>query len=216
MNHIGSDWPIAFAKVIACTACSSADDQYLLRDTQENVPQPGYVGPNYEARRVLLVGQNPGVPGRLAEADRRYTQALRLLRDSPNAESYAALARTLKAFVPMWPVSGSYFPLAECGLALEDIAYTNIVRCRTQANRAPKPRLTQNCITNHFAKWLDILQPRVVVFIGKWASDQASWLVGQRGVPHAFMNRQRSLSSVARIENRQSVVALVKMVANVA
>ena len=132
------------------------------------------------------------------------------MRDTPDSRSYAALSKTLDDFVPRWPIHGSYFPLAECGLTLEDIAYTNVVRCRTRGNRAPAPRLAQNCINKHFVRWLDVLRPRVVVFLGKWASDHAALLVAQRGVPHTFLNRQRSLSSAARTENRQDVVALVK------
>lgn len=206
-------WPAEFAAVIGCAACTQGTDRKLLRDAAENVPQPGYVGANYGSRRVVLVGQNPGVPGALASRDRPYTAALRALKASPDAQTYQALHRVQAAFIPQWPVHGSYFPLSECGLTLQDIAYFNLVRCRTQGNAAPGTRLTATCRDRHFGRWLDLLAPRVVVFIGKWASDNASTLVAERGIAHAFMNRQRSLSTFERHQNRQAVVALVRRLA---
>ena len=122
-----------------------------------------------------------------------------------------ALGRVLLEFVPDWPVSGNYFPLAESGLRLTDIAYFNVVRCRTVNNSAPSTNLTRNCL-EHFDRWLDLLQPRVVVFIGKWAYDIASESAIRRDIPVTFMNRMRSLSADARNANRQSVVDLVKHV----
>ena len=110
---------------------TTATDRHLLRDAEEHVPQPGYIGSNYDARRVLLVGQNPAIPGVLAAADLPYTAALRPLRDEPSVARYRELSSVLESFVPRWPVHGSYFPLQECGLTLQDIAHCNIVRCRT-------------------------------------------------------------------------------------
>ena len=45
------DSPAEFAKVIACQAGSRQTNRNLLRDADENVPQPGYVGMNYWWRR---------------------------------------------------------------------------------------------------------------------------------------------------------------------
>jgi uracil-DNA glycosylase len=115
-------------------------------------------------------------------------------------------------FVPSWPVHGSYFPLEESGLTLNDIAYCNIVRCRTEKNAAPSSRMSYECAGHHFARWLDLLKPRAVVFIGKWAHDKGSHLVNERQIPGDFMNRERSLSADRRAENRQRVVAFIRSV----
>jgi uracil-DNA glycosylase len=199
-----------FARVIACTRCTCSTDRNLLRDESENVPQPGYIGENYKNTRVLLVGQNPGTPKSLAAKDLSYTAALRSLRDAPTSESYEHLEAVLASFIPQWPVHGNYFPLRECGLTLNDIAYCNAVRCRTRDDRAPNKLLTSTCISHHFIRWLELLQPRVVVFIGKWAAQQGGAYVAAAGIPYAYMNRQRSLSSNERTENRESVVQLVR------
>jgi hypothetical protein len=204
------DWPAEFARVVSCTACSPTHSPGLLRDAQENVPQPGYIGPSYWNHRVLLVGQNPGTPKTLEAEDRPYTAALRDLRDAPSPVTYERLMTELAAFIPKWPVHGNYFPLVEAGLSLQDIAYFNVVRCRTTKDSKPGTHLVGNCVRLHFGRWLEHLAPRVVVFIGKWASDQAAGEVSRRGITFAFMNRQRSLSSIERARYRESVVRLVR------
>lgn len=205
-------WHTEFARVIACSRCSAASDRHLLRDELENVPQPGYIGDHYDGSRVLLVGQNPGTPKSLAMEDLPYTAALRVLRDDATPERYASLVSVLRDFIPQWPVHGNYFPLTECGLTLSDIAYCNIVRCRTSGDKAPGRATVDQCLAAHFSRWLELLAPRVVIFIGKWASERGAAIVESTGIPFAFVNRQRSLSSEARARNRADVVALVRKV----
>ena len=207
---------LEFARIISCDRCTSATDPNLLRDNGENVPQPGYIGPRYRKSRVLLVGQNPAVdlspaiPKSLTESDRIYTAALRILRDEPTVQRYKELSAVLRTFIPKWPIHGNYFPLDESGLSLEDIGYFNIVRCRTSSNAAPNDCLATKCIGAHFVRWLELLAPKVVVFVGKWAWRKGSSAVSAKGIPCAFMNRQRSLSCTERAENRAQVVALVR------
>ncbi len=204
------DQAVEFSAVIGCTKCSSVTSAKLLRDSGENVPQPGFVGSNYAKKRVALAGQNPGIcPPRFAARDARYTAALRAVRDVPSAETMATLNKVLLEFVPEWPVAGNYFPLDECHLRLDDIAYFNVVRCRTLNNSIPGSYVVRNCL-EHFERWLDQLQPRVLVFIGKWAHGAAAELATRRNIPTAFMNRERSLSSHERSRNRQDVVELVR------
>jgi hypothetical protein len=80
--HHKSGWNLEFAKVIQCTNCTALIDANLLRDVEENVPQPGYIGKKYLQARVILIGQNPGTPKSLVMEDRPYTAALRTLSGS--------------------------------------------------------------------------------------------------------------------------------------
>ena len=201
----------ACKEVIECSACADAGDCKILRDDLFNLPQPGYVGVNYESRRVLLLGQNPGVsPERFRQQDQTYAEALAAVADMPGPESMQRLQCVLEDIIPTWPVQNKYFPLDECGLRLSEIAYLNVVRCRTKGNTAPSSTMVANCTERHFTSWLDLLQPRVVVCIGKWAHDRVGRLLDQRGIPHRYMNRMRSLSSAERGENRKDVVACVR------
>lgn len=202
-----------FSRVISCDHCLRAGYPKLLRDESFNLPYLGYIGSSYKDNGVLLVGQNPGIsPVRFAVQDRDFADAVVAVGQSANAQTMARLKDIQDRIIPTWPVVTNYFPLAECGLRLDDIAYTNVVRCRTQENATPGVRVTRLCIDKHFVRWFDWLRPRVVVCIGKWAHDQIFDLLESRGVPHGFINRSRSLSTAERQENLKSVVGLVSSV----
>jgi hypothetical protein len=157
-----------------------------------------------------LIGQNPATPKALAEKDKPYTAALRALREEPTHLKLKELIRVLDRFIPEWPVHGSFFPLKPSGLTLQDIAYFNLVRCRTINDKRPAASTVLNCTTKHLTRWLDLLNPRVVVFIGKWAADRGAHEVQNRGIPYTFMNRQRSLSSSERAKNVNEVIRMVR------
>ena len=205
------DLPTEFARVVSCSRCTRAHSSKLLRDSSENVPQPGYVGRCYANTRLLLVGQNPGLcPSRFAERDAEYTRALRAVRDQPDEPTFEHLRGVLERFVPSWPIHGSYFPLSECGLQLEDIAYCNVVRCRTLGNAAPSTTVVAECVAAHFERWLDLLAPIAVVFLGTWAFRRGANAAAKRGIASSYVNRDRSLNNELRARNRAEVVAFVR------
>ena len=174
------------------------------------MPQPGYVGSGYEHTRLLLIGQNPYIPNsKLIVEDREYTAALRALRDTPTEKQYAGLQEVLDRFIPKWPVQNSYFPLMECGLSLRDIAYLNLVRCRTGDN-APNNNTVEECRRTHFGPWLEKLKPTCVVFIGLWACERGRSAVAATGIPYAVIDRNRSLNTAQRTANRTEVAAFVR------
>lgn len=199
-----------FRSVIACERCDCSTSKKIQRDKLENVPQPGFIGKHYRKHRVLLVGQNPGIaPDRFQDRDSIYTKALRDFEREGNLIAYQSLYDELMKFVPDWPVQRNYFPLAECGLDLHDIAYCNRVRCRTVNNEAPSKKLVNNCET-HFLDLIEELKPRVIVFIGKWAYTQSIELLLRMDIRVTYMNRNRSLNAEERLANRNAVVDLVK------
>jgi uracil-DNA glycosylase len=200
----------SYQRVITCTECTDSADRGILRDDLFNLPQPGYVGTKYTTGGVLLVGQNPGVSNEnYKEQDQRYAEALATLADRPSHTSMMRLQDILTEIIPTWPVQNNYFPLQECNLTLDEIAYCNVVRCRTKGNAAPSKQMTATCISRHFENWLDLLQPGVVICIGKWACDQISPILQKRGIKSCYMNRWRSLPAEDRAANRRDVVACV-------
>ncbi|NLE24798.1 MAG: hypothetical protein GX625_05555 [Clostridiaceae bacterium] len=200
----------AFSKIINCEKCNSQTASFLLRDRQKNLPQPGYIGSKYQRTRLLLIGQNPGIcPPPMIVEDTKYMRALLDLAKYPTQDNYQTLYGILLNFIPSWPVQRNHFPLQALGLGLEDIAYCNVIRCRTENNKKPNKNLTQNCIEEHLLSFIDLVDPSVIVFIGKWAHDQISPFLKSKCIPMTFMNRDRSLSREKRAANRKAVIGMV-------
>lgn len=212
MNTLKEWQHLEFAEIISCTRCTLATAKNFLRDDGENVPQPGYIGPHYRKSRVLLVGRNPASANeRLAASDRKYTAAMGMLRDDPTVERYWELNAVLKEFMPKWPYLKPYLPLlTECGLSLDDIAYCNVVCCRTSDGEAPGDLVAKQCLETHFVRWVERLEPKVIVFLGKWAWKQARTTVAAKGIPCDYMNRSQSLSADERAKNEKKVVELLR------
>lgn len=200
-----------FAQVMRCQLCIGCNKK-LLRDDGFNLPQPGYIGSKYLKSRILLIGQNPGVsPDYRQGPDKEYSSLLVALRDNPTTDNYSELNAFLSHDIQTWPVHGSYFPLSESGLTLDDIAYFNLVRCRTEENSAPGKLLVQNCVQNHACSWINELDPRVIVCIGKWAYGNLPQDVHDKYHERVtYMNRMRSLSTEERAQNRSEVTNLVR------
>lgn len=199
-----------FCDVVACKRCTNHDSKNLLRDDRKNIPQPGFVDKNYEKYRILFVGQNPGIPSTDDRSckDQKYTQSIRELAKEWNVESYQNFYQLTIDFMGDWPIYKRHFQFHEVGLTLDDIAYCNVVRCRTKNNAALSKTLIHNC-SEHFRASIETLKPRLIIFIGKAAYKAALDQLPDT-VKSEYINRQRSLSNIERNENRQRVVDLIK------
>lgn len=199
-----------FRDVINCSMCNETLCNNLRRDDTENIPQPGFVGHNYADNRILFVGINPKFDPTEVRAtkDRQYTGALRTLAATREAGAYQALYREQMSFMPNWPVFRN-IPLTECGLNLEDIAYTNAVSCRTSGDKDPSKIVRSNC-SSLFKRTLELLDPRVVVFVGVKAESWVSHIVESHGIPYATVNRARHMNKQQRSENRFQVAEVVR------
>ena len=74
--------------------------------------------------------------------------------------------------IPFYGMSGQYLNslLFQAGLNRESVAVSNTVHCRPPNNRTPRPDETRSC--SHWLELeLDIVQPRIVVALGKPATD---------------------------------------------
>lgn len=164
------DWPTEFTRVISCCACTQATHSKLLRDSVESVPQPGYIGPHYMRKRVLLTGQNPGTPKTLTEAEQiLHNGALRALRDEPNDANYKKLSLVLQEFIPKWPVHGNYFPFRECGLTRR---LATSMWCVAEL-RAMQLRGVASCET----AWPTTLVTGLTCLLQEWSSSSGSGLL---------------------------------------
>jgi hypothetical protein len=157
---------VKFVKIIGCEKCDRSTCSQLLRDSWENDPQAGYVGTNYErtgrgsGRSQACPAGSPRKTGHIRQRSEPYETTRRHRTMPSRMTSWADLYPTGRS-------TDATFPLAECGLTLGDITYFNLVRCRTIHNGPPNAALTNSCRT-HFHSWLNLLEPSVVTFMGKW------------------------------------------------
>ena len=199
-----------FKAIINCRQCSGINN--ILCDDNFNLPQPGYVGKNYAQKRVLLIAQNPGdcQPGhKLFDQAQTYARIIKQFSDDIDKKQFDLLNDFLAKFIPTWPLFNK-IPLNEAGITINDIAYINLIHCRTFQNKSVPVKCARNCIETHFMNTLNVLKPNVVISLGKWANDRVSNILTEANIPHSYINRLRNLSSEKREVNKKEVISLIK------
>ncbi len=85
-----------------------------------------------------------------------------------------------KQGIPFCGMSGQVLNelLSSVGLAREDIFITNTILCRPQDNRNPAKDEVENC-RNRLDKLIEIMQPKVIVTIGNFATER---ILGKKGI----------------------------------
>jgi len=191
-----------FISVVGCRTCPTS---LVLRDETVNPPQPGWVGRRYKG--LMFVGQNPGerprTPKQIA-ADVSYIESLLKVRDIASLETMLdVLRQSTDAFV--------YYRSFHFNVDIEDVAYINTVRCRTRQNAAPGRSVVDACKA-HFRRWVEILRPRGVVYLGVFAERATSDLLQERDIPFVTISRQKSLKSAQRAEQMDRANEFVRSV----
>ncbi|MDE2361863.1 MAG: hypothetical protein KGM42_04220 [Hyphomicrobiales bacterium] len=146
----------------------------------DRLPQPGFVGLNYERGGLLLIGQNPGNDGvgkGLSRADQLQYQLLIRLRDAEDSEVVGAYTELMNALgstvMPSWKiVRNVVYPLLRAldGQTLNHIAYTNLVKFRTVDSKFNR--------TIYDASWsatidqINLLKPALIVALGAGTFNQ--------------------------------------------
>src|SRR3990167_2676394 len=103
---------------------------------------------------------------------------------NPNAEvlfiGEAPGANEDKQGIPFCGMSGQVLNelLASVGLSREDIFITNTILCRPENNRNPGKNEVENC-RERLDKLIGIMQPRVIVTIGNFATER---IMGKKGI----------------------------------
>ena len=85
-----------------------------------------------------------------------------------------------KQGIPFCGMSGKILTelLNSVGLSREDIFITNTVLCRPPENRNPQKEEIENC-RNRLDKLIEIMQPKVIVTIGNFATER---IIGKTGI----------------------------------
>ena len=145
-------------------------------------PAPDYLGPRY--RGLVIVGANPGIAnsGDFEVGDTKRDLLMSRMTKSNSASTYNELTSFLASYMGTWKnnLSNDWFRNF-LGYEIEEIAYVNLVKCRT-FNTGSNPRrvvgdgITRRCWNEHTSRQISALNPDYVV--GHWKPIRATlqWL----------------------------------------
>lgn len=156
------------------------------------VPQFGFVGRNYETKRILLLAAVPGNGrnDRREPGDETMIPSLRAFHQHPTPETCrAATDAHMKACPTFLFWKRNCVPVLEtAGLSLDDIAFVNSLPWRSSRGTKLTPEQKKTCATRVVGPVLDDLRPNLVVALVKSRTteilDMCGWRHGdERIVP---------------------------------
>jgi hypothetical protein len=175
------------------------------------VPQFGYVGPQYPATRVLMLGINPGNgPDKIRSAsDELLLGALRRFVADRTVESFLEAQRAYRQVCRSWPVWKRHCAavIGAGKLSLDDIAYSNCLPWRTASEAAFADSVAERAARLYAYPLIDELQPRIVVALGKKAARILS--LGDRTMTELVVWNRAQAATRAVLEEREATGALI-------
>jgi hypothetical protein len=155
-SHAEEDLPDATSSLI------KADDR---------LPQFGYVGVNYEAKRILLLGINPGngPRDRRNPGDQKVMPALNNFAKEKSPASFVAAQLAYREACQGWLLWGRECSelLASAGLGMDDVAFSNALPWRTKSESGFSRAIERRAAENYVNPLVTELRPRIVVAVGR-------------------------------------------------
>ena len=175
----------------------------------------GYVGVDWKpAVGLLLLAINPGGGGDAYESrtseDQKFIPLLTRFKETEPSEvleSFELVNRAFMRIVKGWGIWKKILDptLNAAGVALEDVAYLNIVPYRTRNNQMPPAAARERAWKRIVEPSLELLAPRAIVAMGQKAGNVVErWYVGNRDVycvPRT--NGDRYVSDKAKAEHER-------------
>ena len=187
-------------------------------------PQPGFIGKRYfklpKHRRVVVIGQNPGVPSKKQdlEDDEVMFGSIRNHSKERSSESLTSLFSVMRKFMlGTRPGRNPWGPIRDVcmcdyiGLKLDDIAYLNLIPLTTKPKSNGDERIDLVAFGEAYKKstklQLKFLKPDKILFFGKGPYDQFKrWDDEYRKWDFKYVKRSRG----GRIEIDDKRLAKVK------
>ena len=177
-------------------------------------PQFGFVGSHYADARVLILGINPGngpsndfrTPG-----DEMMMPALRRFAADPSPQNFEAATEAYKIQCQRWHVWKRHCAeiIGAGKLSLEDVAYSNCLPWRTGSKSNFSDFVAQNAVERYAFPFIAELNPRLVVALGKRASQILSCV--PRKLPQVIVwNRAQAATPAVKRERAASAAAVFK------
>jgi hypothetical protein len=163
------------------------------RRTDDLIAQPGYVGPYYKPRGLLLVGMNPGGSAKheMNEGETDSLNALLKLRKSSKrnrVSRFDEMNRVVAGYMEYWGVLDSARRILKTlNVDFSEVAYVNLLKWRTTKERTASFLLRASW-ENHTRKQIELLAPSRVIALGIATGRQLRMLGGRCD---AVVRRQR-------------------------
>ena len=144
----------------------------------DTIPQFGFVGKYYEARKIAVIGINPGngPDDHRTQSDEEMMPVLRRFVVEPNEATYAAASFAQARAFPFWLASKEIGPILEGeGIGADEIAYANACPYRAGSGESkdvfPNNRRMRLAADNWLSPLLDALTPNLVIAHGQKAAE---------------------------------------------
>lgn len=180
------------------------------------VPQFGYVGAQFQSHRVILLGINSGNghDEKQSEGDKAMMPALRSFASRPSPESFIKAQSAYRAVCQSWPMWGNHCSglLADVGLSIDHIAYSNCLPWRTASQSAFGETVAERAAMLYALPFVEELKPKVIVALGK----KAAAILAYSPVtlpPIVTWNRARAPAESVVRERREATEQLVRLLA---
>lgn len=150
---LSCDWASHYGSDVARVAPSPPGVGYA---------QPGFLGRDY--RRLVFIGQNPGVGADRADVHRLWERAFRTWHEQGTVAAYSEAFQVWRRDLNAWPVWTQWIKpsLDRISLTEDHIGYLNLCKNATSTNAPPTARMYRSDWA-WTRQQLELLQPRVVV-----------------------------------------------------
>lgn len=177
------------------------DAQSALIQSDDRIPQFGYVGSNYLARRILLLGINPGngPRNRRKAGDELQMPHLERFANNPTESNFERAQEAYLRACQNWGIWGRECNelLSIANLSLSDVAFSNALPWRTKSG-ADFGRAIELATAERYVKPLILdLKPNILIAVGI----KVRKMVEDAGFsPHVVWNRARALTPSVRAQ----------------
>lgn len=183
-----------------------ADSAQIAAD--DLLPQFGFVGSRYNVRRILLLGINPGNGPRKERnsGDKIALPALASFVGNPTPDAFVVAQRAYKQVCQGWAVWGRQCDilLRDCGLGLEDIAFTNALPWRTASQSAFSRSIACKTAQLYAGPVVRELEPSIIIAVGKKAAEVLGY-AGLMSESVVVWNRAQALRPTVIAEREAAV-----------
>jgi hypothetical protein len=182
----------------------------------DTIPQFGFVGKYYGARKIAVIGINPGngPDDHRTQSDEEMMPVLHRFVAEPNEVTYAAASFAQAKAFPSWLASKEIGLILEGeGIRADEIAYTNACPYRAGKGESkdvfPNNRRMRLAADNWLSPLLNALTPKLVIAHGQKAAEVISYcaLSSTRLVYNRSRNqRVRSAKNIVFVSNLRAAL----------